>query len=128
MDLRKVEAIRSWPTPTKITETRSFHGLASFYHRFVSQFSTLMALNTDCIRDGKFSWTPAAEQAFQTVKKKLCSTLILALPNFTEVFESGPAQLCHGPWGKQILISKLLFFLKKSDRHMFFFFKYQKYF
>ncbi|XP_056857728.1 uncharacterized protein LOC130507034 [Raphanus sativus] len=87
VDPGKVEAIRSWPRPTTLTETRSFHGLASFYRRFVPQFSSLMSPITDCIRDGKFSWTPAADHAFQVIKDKLCTTPILALPNFNAVFE-----------------------------------------
>ncbi|CAA7046444.1 unnamed protein product [Microthlaspi erraticum] len=87
VDPSKVEAIRSWPVPKTLTETRSFHGLASFYRRFVPQFSSLMAPITDCIRDGSFVWTPAASTAFDLVKDKLSSAPILALPDFTLVFE-----------------------------------------
>lgn len=87
VDPGKVNVIRSWPTPSTITETRSFHHLASFYRRFVPQFSSLMAPITDCIRDGKFVWTPTVDRAFHDIKDKLCSTPILTLPNFNAIFK-----------------------------------------
>lgn len=83
----KISAIQSWPAPTTITKVRSFHGLASFYRRFVSQFSSLMAPITDCIREGQFSWSTAAAQEFSIIKNKLCSAPILALLDFLLVFE-----------------------------------------
>ena len=50
MDPEKVKAILEWPTPWSSTEVRSFHGLVSYYKKFIKNFSGICAPLTDTIR------------------------------------------------------------------------------
>ena len=54
MDPRKIEAILSWLMPKSLHDVRSFHELASFYWCFIKNFSSLIALVTECLKAGKF--------------------------------------------------------------------------
>jgi len=87
VDESKVEAIRSWPIPKSIYDVRAFHGLASFYRRFIRGFSTIMAPMTNVIKGTSFVWTPKAQSSFEDIKSKLTQAPILALPCFRKSFE-----------------------------------------
>nr|GEX54909.1 hypothetical protein [Tanacetum cinerariifolium] len=57
VDPAKIEAVKSWAAPTMLTE-----------------------------KDKKYEWGKEEEEAFQTLKQKLCSAPILALPEGTKDF------------------------------------------
>ena len=88
VDVEKVKAIKEWPTPKSITEVRSFHGLASLYRRFVKNFITMAAPLTKIIKKNVgFYWGADQENAFATIKERLCSAPVLALLDFNKTFE-----------------------------------------
>ncbi|KAL3502656.1 hypothetical protein ACH5RR_037105 [Cinchona calisaya] len=88
VDESKVAAIKDWPIPKNVSEVRSFHGLASFYRRFVKDFSTIAAPLTEVIKKNVgFRWGEAQQKAFVTLKVKLTSAPLLLLPDFDTPFE-----------------------------------------
>jgi len=77
----KMKAIREWPRPTNVTEIRSFLGLASYYRRFVKDFSKITSFLTNLLKKAiKFKWTEKYESPFQELSQQLTTALIRALP------------------------------------------------
>ncbi|XP_012487911.1 uncharacterized protein LOC105801125 [Gossypium raimondii] len=88
VDSEKIKAIQEWPRPTSISQVRSFHGLASFYRRFVPNFSTLAAPLTSTIKkNSTFYWGEDQENSFNIIKDCLTKAPLLALPDFSKTFE-----------------------------------------
>ena len=76
MDKEKDKAIRDQPTPKSVSEVRSFHGLTSFYKRFVKDFSTIAALLTEIVKKSVgFKWNDERDEAFNRRLFQLCQTL-----------------------------------------------------
>ncbi|KAD3640682.1 hypothetical protein E3N88_29905 [Mikania micrantha] len=87
VDPAKIEAIKNWDVPTTPTEIRSFLGLAGYYRRFISNFSKIALPLTKLTQKSEpFVWTCKQEEAFRTLKQRLCNAPILTLPEGSDDF------------------------------------------
>ncbi|KAK3012455.1 hypothetical protein RJ639_010378 [Escallonia herrerae] len=88
MDKEKVKAIKEWEAPTKVSELRSFLGLANYYRRFIKGYSAKAAPLTDLLKKGKaWEWSKRYQTAFKGLKEVVTEEPVLALPDHTKVFE-----------------------------------------
>ena len=81
-DPDKVRAVEQWPTPSNVSDVRSFLGLASYYRRFIEDFaevaSPLRRLTSKSIE--RFQWSSECYRAFRSLKEKLVTAPVLAFP------------------------------------------------
>jgi hypothetical protein len=68
---------------------RSFHGLASFYRKFIRNFSGISVEMMDTVkkRHKSFHWTDEAEKSFNLLKRKIMEQPVLVLSDFQKTFQ-----------------------------------------
>lgn len=88
VDPEKVMSIIRIPTPTCVREVRTILGMASWYRRFIPDFSTIIAPMTSLLRKSqKFCWTNECTRALERIKTCLVSAPILTCPDFERSFD-----------------------------------------
>lgn len=88
MDPNKVRAIVEWEAPTKVTELRSFLGLANYYRRFVRDYSKITTPLTDLLKKGnRWEWSVKCQDAFDQLKQAITKEPVLALPDYSKPYE-----------------------------------------
>jgi hypothetical protein len=77
----------NYPAPKTVRQFRRFLGLASWYRRFVPNFSKAVEPLTALLKKCKtFVWASEQEVSFTAVKELLVSAPILACPDFSRPF------------------------------------------
>ena len=83
----KTEKVKNWPTPTNLTEVKSFLGLCSYYGNFIPNFAEIAhPLHQLSKKDVEFQWSDQCENAFVSLKKCLTTSPILSYPNEEDKF------------------------------------------
>lgn len=86
-DPEKLRVINEFPTPTDLTQLRGFLALASYYRKFVKNFSsTAEPLNKLLRKNVPYVWSNDQQIAFEKLKMHLMTPPILAYPNFEKPF------------------------------------------
>ena len=79
---QKIEAIVNWKLPTNVSEVLSFLGLASYYRKFVEEFSKIATPLTNLLKkDQKFEWLDTCQHSFEELRQRLTTASVLALPS-----------------------------------------------
>lgn len=84
VDPGKVESIKSWPTPTSVTDVRAFIGTANYYRKFIRDFASIAALLNKLQGKTEFKWSTECEAAFCELQLKLTSAPILSFPGSSD--------------------------------------------
>jgi hypothetical protein len=88
VDPRKVKEVLDWKPPTIVSEVWSFRGLASYYRRFIPNFSKITKPVIELLKkENKNVWSDACDEAFKLLKKLLTTSPMLAQPDTDKRFK-----------------------------------------
>src|SRR3954469_22178179 len=84
----KVDAIVNWEPPQIVKQLRSFLGLAGDCRRFVENYSQIAKPLSNLLQKcAKFVWSPECDVAFNSLKEKLTTTLVLVSLDQSKPFQ-----------------------------------------
>jgi hypothetical protein len=86
VDPKKIEAMQNWPRLKTLKILRGLLGLTRYYRKFVQNYGKIVAPLTTLLKKNALSWTPTTDQSFQALIEVMCTTHVLALPDFTKTF------------------------------------------
>ncbi len=99
-DPQKLEAVRSWTTPTTVKQVRQFLGFAGYYRRFIKDYAKICRPLTDLLRGipknvdprskklhERIIWSEDQETSFELIKEKLTTPPVLVFADYRLPFE-----------------------------------------
>ncbi|WVZ76764.1 hypothetical protein U9M48_024706 [Paspalum notatum var. saurae] len=87
VDQSKVSEVQNWKIPGDVKDIRSFLGLAGYYRRFIEGFFKIAKPMTSLLEKNiKFKWTPACQEAFEKLEKRLTTTPVLTFSDMRKPF------------------------------------------
>lgn len=86
VDPNKIKAMREQPIPNTLKKRKGFLGLRGYCHKFVKNYCQIATALTKLLNKEAFSWTKEATKVFEELKEEMCTTPIMATPNFPKIF------------------------------------------
>jgi hypothetical protein len=85
---RKVQDVLNWKPPKSVRQVHNFLGLVGYHRRFILNFSKISKPIIDLLKKGeRFMWNAGHDEAFQTLKKLLNTSLVLSQLDITKFFD-----------------------------------------
>jgi hypothetical protein len=86
----KIHVIHDWPAPTTIIQLWSFLVLSNVYRKFTLGLAHIASDLNQVTKGGgreNFMWGLSQHQSFDDLKKLLCSSPMISLPDLQQPFE-----------------------------------------
>jgi hypothetical protein len=87
VDPSKVWVVLDCQPLRTVHQVHIFHGVPGYYRRFIPNFSKISKPITELLKKGtKYVWSKDSDEAFQTLKKLLTTSAVLAQPDIAKSF------------------------------------------
>ena len=102
----KVAAVEAFPVPKTKKDVRAFLGLTGYYRKFIPEYATIAAPLTELTKKEQpncLAWSSGCAEAFEALKRHLCTSPVLKCPNFERPFV---LQTDASDWGVGAVLSQ----------------------
>jgi len=86
LDPKNIEAMKDWNFPKTLKILHGFLGLMRYYRKCVHNYGNIATPLPTLLEKNAFNITLEDDQSFQALKYAMCTTLVLEIPNFTNMF------------------------------------------